>query len=330
MKKYLIYLFLILGSTLNGQDRFEFEHQQMGTQIRLVFYAPNQTVADSVAQVVFSRIDSLNGILSDYIEESELSRLCQHAKRDVIVSHDLYKVLFEAVKISERSKGAFDITAKPLVRLWKKAGNRKTLPTKTEIKNALVTVGYGNIAFPKKNVVKLKKEGMSLDVGGIGKGYAADEALKILSSFNIKSALIDMGGDIVVGDPPPNKEYWTIAFYYNNGDGKEITKKIKLKNRAIATSGDSYQFMVFDGVRYSHIVNPKTGMALSTGIQVTVIATSGILADGYASAFSIMGVATTREKINELNGLETFITEQGSNEYSQWSSDRFQHFVLED
>ncbi len=317
-----------VGCATSAQTRFEYEDQQMGTQIRLVFYASDRITADSVSKAVFSRIDELNTRLSDYLEDSELNKLCRRPKQAVKVSGDLFKALFKSVEISKKSGGAYDITAGPIIRLWRDARKSKILPKSKEIRKALNVVDYRNITFLGKDEVRLEKENMQLDLGGIGKGFAADEVLKVLAAHGINSALVDMGGDITVGNPPPDKEYWTLAFYYYNKEGKEIAQKIKLKNQAIATSGDLYQFLEVDGIRYSHIVDPKTGMALNSRIQVTVIALNGTMADGYASAFSVMGISKTKEKIDQIKGLNAFIVEQEPNKHLQWNSDGFHKFFL--
>ncbi|WP_273568100.1 FAD:protein FMN transferase [Maribacter halichondriae] len=314
---------------MSAQTRFEYGHQQMGTQIRLVFYAQDKVAADSISQKVFQRIDVLNTILSDYISDSELNRLCDQVDSDVTVSPDLYSLLETSMEISKKTDGAFDITIGPLIRLWRNARKTEILPKKPEIKDALQFVGYQNLVFPKQNTVRLKEKNMQLDVGGIGKGFAADHALKILESNGITSALIDMGGDIRVSDSPPQKSHWTLVFYYYDEQEQQVFQKLKLKNQAVATSGDLYQFVEINGVRYSHIINPNTGMALQNGIQVTTIAPTGTLADGYASAFSVLGIQKTKEKIEQIENIEVFVTERSEEKYQQWNSGSFANFTLE-
>ncbi len=329
LSKSLWIVFFVLTIKMSDQTRFEYGHQQMGTQIRLVLYAQDKVGADSISQKIFQRIDSLNTILSDYIADSEINKLCDQVDSDVTVSPDLYAILKISTEISKKTEGAFDITAGPLVGLWRKARKSEVLPRNSEIKDAIRLVGYQNLMFPKENTVRLKEKNMRLDVGGIGKGFAADHALKILESNGITSALIDMGGDILVSDAPPQKSHWTLAFYYYDEDGQQVSQKLKLKNQAVATSGNLYQFVEIDGVRYSHIINPKTGMALQNGIQVTTIAPTGALADGYASAFSVLGIQKTKEKIEQIENIEIFITERSEDKYRQWNSGSFVDFTLE-
>ena len=320
-------LFLSLFS-LTAQKRFEFKHQQMGTQVRLVFYADDTLKANNVAKAAIAKIDALNAILSDYKIDSELNKLCQQPNEEVEVSNNLYQILQTSSQIAVLSKGAFDITAGPLIRLWRKARKSLKLPSQENIKLAKSKVGHRYVTFPSTNTVRLKKNGMLLDLGGIGKGYAADEVLKVLEENGITSALIDMGGDICVSNPPPNKDYWILAFSYFDKDGQEIIQKIKLKNQAVATSGDLYQYVEINGQRYSHIVDPRTGMALTNSIQTTVIAPTGTFADAYASVFSVMGIAQTKFEMKNFAEINVFLVEHLENKYRQWQSEKFSKSVI--
>jgi thiamine biosynthesis lipoprotein len=299
----------------------------MGTQIRLAFYASDKQKADSVAHLAFRRIDTLNTKLSDYLENSELNYLCKQVGKDVVVSDDLYNILMEANSISKKTQGAFDVSVGPLIRLWRKARKRNELPDKAELDSVKQSVGYQHIKFPKKNTVLLTKHGMQLDLGGIGKGYTADEVLKVLENNGIPSALIDMGGDISVSNPPPNRDYWILAFSYYNKKGKEISQKIKLKNQSVATSGDLFQSIELDGIRHSHIINPKTGMALTNSIQVTTIAENGAMADAYASALSVLGFEGAKGVTQELTNFKYFMVGYSKDGHQQWSSPSFKIFL---
>lgn len=310
-----------------SQTRFEYDYQQMGTQIRLVFYATEKQKADSVANLVFNRIDDLNNKLSDYQEDSELNNLCRQVGQDVMVSEDLYKILFESVRISQITKGAFDITVGPLIRLWRKARKINILPDNNELDKAKQSVGYQYIKFPQKNTVRLMKPGMQLDLGGIGKGFTADEVLKVLEINGITSALIDMGGDISVSNPPPNRGYWNLVFSYFDKYGKEISQEIRMKNQSVATSGDLFQSIEVDGIKHSHIVDPKTGKALTNSIQVTVIAENGAKADAYASAFSVLGFEGVDAHTQEITNLKVFMVGYTNDGYQQWSSPDFRKFL---
>ncbi|WP_157831488.1 FAD:protein FMN transferase [Confluentibacter flavum] len=302
----------------------------MGTQIGLVFYDKDHKNADFLAKLVFKRIDELNRIFSNYLIDSEINRLSETPYENVKVSKDLFRLLFISSVYSQKTFGSFDVTLGPLIELWKKAKSNKKIPLKSEIHFALGKTGHGHMEFPAVDMIKLNKEGMQLDVGGIGKGFVADEIIALLANHGVRIALVDMGGDITVGDPPPNKEYWTLGFSFFNENGEEVFNKLKLRNQAVATSGDLYQYELLDGKRYSHIIDPKSGMALSNNIQVTVIAPTGTMADAYASGISVLDMVEGEKVVRETPALEVYIIMDMPSAYKQWNSKGFLDYILEE
>ncbi|MBD1262339.1 FAD:protein FMN transferase [Maribacter polysiphoniae] len=300
----------------------------MGTQIRLVLYDSDKEKADSVSVLAFQRIDELNTILSDYLVNSELNLLCVKKPGTYEVSDDLYRVLKKADSVSKLTEGAFDVTAGPLIGLWRKARMTKKMPGQTELSIARERVGYNLLQLTAPNKVRLNVEGMRLDLGGIGKGFAADEVIGILEMNGIFSGLIDMGGDIRVSGPPPEREYWILGFSYFDRQGKECFQKIKLKDGAVATSGSLYQFVEINGIKFSHIINPKSGLALKDGIQVTTISRYAAEADAFASAFSVIGLDPSILRDADYQHLEVFMTNQSTTGYEQWESSGFKQFLM--
>ena len=300
----------------------------MGTQIRLVLYASDKEKADSVSVLAFQRIDELNTILSDYLVNSELNLLCVKKPGTYEVSDDLYRVLKKADSVSKLTEGAFDVTAGPLIGLWRKARMTKKMPGQTELSITRERVGYNLLQLTAPNKVRLNVEGMRLDLGGIGKGFAADEVIGILEMNGIFSGLIDMGGDIRVSGPPPEREYWILGFSYFDRQGKECFQKIKLKDGAVATSGSLYQFVEINGIKFSHIINPKSGLALKDGIQVTTISRYAAEADAFASAFSVIGLDPSILRDADYQHLEVFMTNQSTTGYEQWESSGFKQFLM--
>ncbi|MCJ7465597.1 MAG: FAD:protein FMN transferase [Maribacter sp.] len=327
--RFYVILAFFYVSGMYAQNRYEFQYRQMGTEIRLILYTSDQIKADSIAHLAFNRIDELNAIFSDYRSDSELNKLCERPNEDVRVSDDLFAIIKTSLEVSRLTQGAFDITAGPIVRLWRTARQTKTMPSDDEIRHLRKRVGFKNIGLTDEKTVRLKKKGMQLDLGGIGKGYTADEVLKVLEANDIHSALIDMGGDIRVSNPPPNTTHWIVAFSYINSSGNEIVQKLHLKNQAIATSGDLYQFVDFNGIRYSHIVDPNTGWALSSGIQVTTLACNATLADAYASALSVWGMATSKVSIGKLPILEAFLVQHALTGNRLWHTDGFENYLVD-
>jgi thiamine biosynthesis lipoprotein len=268
--------------------RFTFTEYHMGINARIVAYAPDQTTAEKACEAAFKRIAELEQVMSDYRPDSELMKMCAiSASEPVQVSDDLFKVLTASMNISKRTNGAFDVTVGPLVQLWRKARRETKLPAATEIEAAKKLVGWQKITLDSKaKTVKLAREGMKLDLGGIAKGYACDEALKAMRRYGVTSALIEMGGDIVLGDGPPGAMGWRISVPNASSPGKPA--ELALKNCAISSSGDTEQFVVIDGVRHSHVVNTKTGYGLSTRVQASVIAPNGFTADPISTALTLM------------------------------------------
>lgn len=326
----ILICFFVLPLFISAQKKYEFSHRQMGTQIGLIFYAPEDIDAEGIAKSVFQRIDGLNASLSNYIEDSELNNLGKHAPMEVGVSPDLFQILKLSNTYAEKTDGAFDVTLGPLINLWKVALKRGELPKEREIASAMERIGYRNLEFPTDTSIKLRKAGMQLDLGGIGKGFAADKAIEVLRKNGINAALVDMGGDITVSGPPPNKEYWILGFSYFDEKGEEVFKKIGLRDQAIATSGDLYQYALIDGKRYSHIIDPKNGRALSNNIQVTTIAPNGALADAYASTLSVLGIRSGKKIVGETSGLEAFMVEDLPDQYAQWGTPGFYGHILKD
>ncbi len=257
----------------------------MGTDVRIVLYATDSLVATEAAESAFDRIMELNNLLSDYLVESELNRLSSTNNRLVSVSEDLWNVLSTAQKISRLSEGAFDVTVGPLTLLWRRAMRRNVLPDSVDLQEAMAVVGFEFLQLNDDDkTTSLEKKNMRLDLGGIAKGYVADQAFRVLVRGGFPNSAVDVGGDIALGEAPPNTDGWHIEVF----EGKTDTEILLLTNCGIAVSGDTYQYLEHKGVRYSHIVNPETGYGVTHERKVAVIAPSAMLADAWASAYSVM------------------------------------------
>lgn len=276
------------GTPSDSRSRFRYVEMHMGVPFRISVYGSDEAAANKAAAEAFKRIATLNSVFSDYLDDSEVTRLRKHASRDPVpVSKDLALLLRRSLKISGETDGAFDVTVGPLVRLWRRARRRKQLPEKDLLAAAIASSGYKRCVL-KDRSLSFKTDGMRLDFGAIAKGFACDEALRVLGENGFRSALIDGGGDIAVGDAPPEKPGWRIQIEPMTPEEPVLT--LVLKNQAVATSGDRYRFVEIDGKRYSHIVDPRTGMGLTSRLTVTVIANNATDADAYASAVSVLGL----------------------------------------
>ncbi len=243
----------------------------MGTLVRITIYSRDALPM----RAAFTRIAELDEKLSDYKQDSELNRLCRTHDQPVKVSEDLFRVLEASLKLSVLTEGAFDVTIGPVTHLWRLG--------KLPDASAMARVDWKQVVLDKRRrTVELKLAGMQLDLGAIAKGYAADEALKTLHGMGVKSALIAVSGDIAAGDAPPGTKGWRVGLEPAGGE-------MLLRHAAVSTSGDTEQTREIGGVRYSHIIDPKTGLGLRSAIAVTVVARRGLDADPIATAVSVMG-----------------------------------------
>ena len=307
--------------------RFEFTQPQMGVPFRIVLYATNQAGAESAAHAAFARISELNDLLSDYDTDSELSRLSRTAGpgHAVAVSDDLWRVLQQSQALAARSGGAFDVTVGPCVNLWRKARREKKIPRPESIAEARVATGWQKLQLDSRaHTAKLLIPGMKLDLGGIAKGYAVDESLKVLRQRGISRALVSGGGDMAAGDPPPGKAGWRIEVAPLDVTNAPPPRFVLLAHAGLATSGDVFQRVEIEGVRYSHIVDPKTGYGLTDHGLVTVIARDCTTADGLATAVSVLGPDRGVRLIEDTPGAAACIVRKPGEEVESRESSRFQ------
>ena len=306
-------------------SRFEESQPHMGTLARIVIYARNLDAAAAATRSAFQRIRELDGILSDYQAESELNRLSHQAGGPPVkIGPDLFRVLWVAQNLAVRSDGSFDVTVGPVIRLWRRARRQQALPDADRIAAALDVTGFRWLTLDtKQQTAQLAKTGMLLDVGGIAKGFAADEALKTLKQAGIEQALVALGGDIAVSNPPPGRKGWSIEIASLNLAGAPKPSPLLLHNAAVSTSGDAEQFVEIGGIRYSHIIDPRTGKALTGRRSVTVVAAHGIDSDALATAVSVLDPAEGLKLIDTTQAASALIVVQTSSGIQTWESQRW-------
>jgi thiamine biosynthesis lipoprotein len=268
-------------------QRFEYARILMGVKARVVLYADDEPTAAAAATRAFERIDRLDEVMSDYRPDSELARLItQPAGEWLAVSDDLFGVIERARNVSRASGGAFDVTIGPLVRLWREAGRTGERPDQLALGEALRRTGYRHIQLdPRNRRVRFAEPGVRIDLGGIGKGYAAQEALRALADAGHPVSMVDLGGDLALGRPPPGRGGWSIRVQ----NTLETDRTLTLAETCVATSGDAEQTAVIEGTRYAHIIDPRTGEPLTTPRAATVIHPDGATADALASAACVLG-----------------------------------------
>jgi FAD:protein FMN transferase len=287
-------IFLLLSPfTLSAQlKRFEFSGNKMGTSFNIILYHTDSSEAVSLAKECFLMADSLSNIFSDYSSESEVGKLSfQKNLTDIKVSDELFRMIVRSRVAWERSGKTFDITIGALTQLWRKVKKENRFPSEAEIKAAKKLTGFKNLSINERSkTISFKKPGIRLDFGGIVPGYTAQRVIDFLKSKNINIALVDASGDIVMSDPPPGKEGWTIGVNLPENENEIWDKKLELKNFAVSTSGDIYRYTIHNGIKYSHIIDPGTGYGVTSQRNVTVITKYGADADWLATACSILSI----------------------------------------
>lgn len=276
----------------------------MGVHARIVLHAESEASARDAAVAAFERLAQLDAMMSDYRADSELNRLARSAiNQPVSLSDDLFRVLAVAREVAVASDGAFDPTIGPLVRLWREARTSRTLPKPDAIADARSRVGIVHFDLNASDqTATIRRENMQLDLGGIAKGYAAQAAVDLLRAKGYARCLVALAGDIVAGDPPPGASGWVVAIEPSPPVHRP-GHRLLLTNAAASTSGTSMQFTEIDGVRYAHLIDPRTGLGLISSVAVTVIAPRGEYADALASAACILGPHGFQEALKGMDNV---------------------------
>ncbi len=275
------------GRRLPAPGQWQYTQVHMGLPVRTVVYAADRPEAEAAARAAFARIAALDRMMSDYRLDSELRRLERHSGEYVRVSPELLAVIRRSVEIAGATGGAFDPTVAPIVALWREARQTRRLPEPAVIDTARSHVGWQRIEIDEIQSSIRLRAGTRLDLGGIAKGYILQEALRAMRDCGVSRALVESGGDIVVGDAPPGRSGWRIDA--PGADAAFARRASVLTNAALATSGPTAQFVEIDGVHYSHVVDARTGRALTNALVAHVIAADGATADALATALTILG-----------------------------------------
>lgn len=281
----------LIGPQPASLQRFESVEPHMGTLVRVTVYAPDEHRARAAFQAAFDRIRALDAILSDYRSDSELNRVAQTAVGvDVPVSEDLFAVLAASQALAEATDGAFDVTQRPVIQLWREARKTRRVPDAAVLNEAAGRSGFRKLHLDaQRRTVRVDRHGMQLDVGAIGKGYAASEAIDVLTRQGVRSALVAISGDLAFSAAPPGQRGWRIAVHDGDPSIVGVPRVLHLANAAVSTAGNTGQHVDVHGRRYSHIIDPASATGLTEDVTVTVIAPHGIEADGLDTAISVMG-----------------------------------------
>ena len=327
----VIFLFLFPLTVTAQLQRFQFTENKMGSSFTIIFYCNDSAFAAAVSKQCFELVDHFNNIFSDYSLTSEIGILSQMPiVTDQKVSDELLEVLLLSKQAWIRSGKTFDVTIGALTQLWRRVKKENRFPTKEEIKKAKEQCGFENLVINESaKTISLKKPGIRFDFGAIVPGYAAQKILDLLKSRNIHHALVDASGDIVMSDPPPGKRGWTVGINFPESKYEVLDRMLELKNFAVSTSGDVYRYIIHEGKRYSHIIDPRTGYGITSQRNVTVIDKNGADADWLATACSILPIKKALALAKKEHAAVFIATLENGNIIT-YSSKNFEKFFQKD
>ena len=263
----------------------------MGTIFKVSVHSEkSRNKVEDIVQGSFKIADEMDDRFSDYSAESEVSKFNKQGSHIPFrISSELLELLTISQSLHHKTSASFEPAAGALTQLWRLSRKTKRLPDQKTLSLAIKASSFASLIIDRKNKTLTKKDHLTrLDFGGIAKGYTADKMLNYLQEHDLKSCSISAGGDVIVGNPPPGRLYWIIRIN-PFGDSNSETMRVKLSNAAVSTSGNVEQFIQIGGKKYSHIVNPKNGLGLTTNHAAVVISNKGSMSDALATSISILG-----------------------------------------
>ncbi|HIP47574.1 MAG TPA: FAD:protein FMN transferase [Lutibacter sp.] len=286
----------------------------MGTRFEISVVAKNETKGNLYIETAIHEIDRIEKLISSWDSNSQTSLINRNAGIEpVIIDLELLELIERSIQISKITNGAFDITYASMDRIWKFDGSMKEMPTEEAIRNSVSKIGYKNILINHdKKTVFLKSKGMKIGFGGIGKGYAADKAKELLVDMGVTSGIINASGDMNAWGHQADGTNWLVGIT-NPLNTQKVFSWLPINNQSVVTSGDYEKYVEFNGKRYAHIINPRTGYP-TTGIKsVTIFASKAELADALATSVFVMGLDNGLDFINQIKGIEAIIVDDANN-----------------
>jgi len=311
LKNNIILLLLLFSLSTSAQENFKRTLILMGSRFDITVVASNEKEGNEYIDSAIFEITRIEKLISSWDLNSETSLINKHSGiKPIKVDKELFDLIERSIAISTLTNGAFDISYASMDRIWNYDGSMRKMPSDEEISNSIKKVGYQNISIDKEaQTVFLKLKGMKIGFGAIGKGYAADKAKALLIEKGVKAGIINASGDLNAWGKQADGSDWMVAIT-NPLNKNKVFSWLPINDSAIVTSGNYEKFISFDGIRYSHIIDPRTGYP-STGIISTSIMTSNAeLADAISTSVFVMGVETGLDFINQLKGVDCIIIDE--------------------
>lgn len=300
-----------LAVQTNAQHVYKRTLKLMGSRFDITVTAADSSQGNSYIQMAVDEIARIEKLISEWDEHSQTSEINRQAGiKPVKADPELFGLIERSLAISKLTDGAFDISYSSMDRVWKFDGSMTEMPSPEAVKASVSKVGYRHIVLDKANsTVFLENKGMKIGFGAIGKGYAADKAKALLVAKGVKAGIVNASGDMNTWGRQPNGDPWKVAIT-NPLDKQKAFALLPLVNEAVVTSGDYEKYVTFNGVRYSHIINPKTGYPATGILSVTVFAPKAELADALATSIFVMGTGAGINMVEQLPKVECIVVDE--------------------
>jgi thiamine biosynthesis lipoprotein len=310
MKNFLSLIFIVVSFSSFAQAEYKKKVSLLGSPFEITVVAKDSIQGNFFIDLAIAEVKRIENQISDWIPTTQISLVNKNAGIQAVkVDSEVFDLVTRAIKISELTDGAFDISYASMDKIWKFDGSMKTMPTEEAIKKSVAKIGYKNIILnPKDQSVFLKLEGMKLGLGGIGQGYIADKVKDKLVANGCVSGIVNVSGDINAWGKQSNQKSWTVGIV-NPINKNKVFATFPLENSSVETSGNYEKYVMFNGIRYSHIIDPRTGYPAQGVVSVSVFAKQTEIADALATGNFVLGVEVGLDLVNQLKGIECIIVD---------------------
>lgn len=317
MKKIILLLSLFVTLLANAQITHKRKLFMLGSHFEVTVVAKDTVKANEYIDMAITESKRIENLISDWIPTTQISEINRNAGiKPIKVDTEVFELVERAIKISQITKGAFDISYASMDKIWKFDGSMTKMPTEEAIKKSVEKIGYQNIILnAKERTIFLKLEGMKLGLGGIGQGYIADKIKSLLYLRGCLSGIVNVSGDINAWGKQPDGKPWTIGIV-NPINKNKIFATFPILDSAVETSGSYEKFVVFNGIRYTHIIDPRTGYPAKGIVSVSVFAKQTEIADAMATGIFVLGVHVGLDLVNQIKGIECIIVDDNGKVHS--------------
>lgn len=310
MKKKVTLFLLSITFVSFGQMTHKRKLSMLGSPLEITVVAKDTIQGNQYIDLAITEVKRIEYLISDWIPSTQISQVNKNAgSKPVKVDKEVFDLVGRAIKVSQITSGAFDISYASMDKIWKFDGSMKAMPTEEAIKKSVSKIGYKNIILDsKEQTIFLKNEGMKLGLGGIGQGYIADKVKELLFSKGCTSGIVNVSGDINAWGRQQDGNPWTVGIV-NPLNKNKVFATFPLEDSAVETSGNYEKYVIFNGIRYSHIIDPRTGYPAQGVVSVSVFAKQTEIADALATGIFVMGVEVGIDLVNQLKGVECIMVD---------------------